>query len=473
MKKISLILLLIAIFTITGCSKGETETTPEVVEETREDYSPAFVKGRSNLQPGHYYIEHDYANNNEDNYDEAIFYEMYWGEGTLKEMTGSPSNSKAMFFHEDFGKIPTMYATDRLVYCMDSGVLESFSFERYEDMGISIGLTSLYQLSSGRYALTLSEGENSPISLNSDASLLYEMGAGTFVFDKVGGMDLREPNVNRSGVITDLTPYERYVFDIYTGTYLATVIMQADTRILSSWGTLRCTDYEFLKSNIATLNIPEYFVDGYYRVNSSGLFRYCKSTDKWTEDVAMNEPVVVPQGDYTDNADENEGYEGFVSTQDAIERYGLDTVIGEDAAERVRQDYYSSIETKPGDEAPGDYNYDEYGWPMSINDLAAKAHPGATERLHAMTSEDENMKEYVITFRTNYEGNSLVSAPNVYAEYKVADHNALKSIEIKYDSTKGQFIVPIMPEYGECVISLMNFVGTTYTTEINSYKKGE
>jgi hypothetical protein len=241
------------------------------------------------LEDGKYYILH-----------EGKYYPLYNDEESTfnnEKTADAASDSRSMFFNDDWEKIPTMYTGDSLIFYTTDKLTEAVTFERFEDLGYSVGMCNLKRMDSGRYAfdaINTSDSPNSNININSDAARLFDLEASQVIIDNIGGAQLRSGNISRGGSIVGLSKDKLYSTDLYVGSKLKNYILKADTRILTSMERFTINDYAFLRSKILEVYVPDYFNSGYYKVNSDGLFRYVRGK-AYTEMTDFNVPNNIPE----------------------------------------------------------------------------------------------------------------------------------------------------------------------------------
>ena len=288
-KNILIILTIITIFSMTGCGlRRKKDTATETDANAIEVYD-----SMEDLKEDHYYILHDNK-----------YYPVYIKNASYEvpetdQMKHSSHNDKrSLFFNEDWEKIPTFYQGDMLIYYTSENLNEEFGFERYEDVGYSLGICNLKRMDSGRYAVNAEKDESNNqtyyIDPDSDANRLYEMKQSQIIIDNIGGAQLRSGNISRGGVIIGLKKNKYYSTDVYGGSKLKNYILKADTRVLTSMEDYKTTDYSFLRSKILKINIPDFFNNGYYNINGHGIFRYVNGVT-YTSKTDFNIPNEVPE----------------------------------------------------------------------------------------------------------------------------------------------------------------------------------
>ena len=141
-----LLVSVIGMSMLTGCAGLEEKTTEK--EEQTFDIKKV-VKG---LDDGGYYVVHN-----------NVPKKIYFGNATYDEGSTTTSvdpdaeTDRAMWYTEDYKKIPTMYDGDVLIYYSTEELAEEFNFERYEDLGKTVGVSGLKKTKSGRYKFEVSE----------------------------------------------------------------------------------------------------------------------------------------------------------------------------------------------------------------------------------------------------------------------------------------------------------------------------
>lgn len=283
-KILSLILIASVSFSLTACGSN-SDDEEQVVQNERYEYL-------NGLADGGYYILHA------DNTVEGLVFPYATFE---RNNTGGPSNSRMFIMNrDDYSSIPTLYEGDRLIYYYTGVLTESFWYERFEDLGYSIGLAGMGITNSGRYSIPTTEGIFYP---DGDTSLLTNFANEIVLMETLGGIPLRavrsdegsfmfESNsVSRCGSILGLTEGDTYKAEIYAGTRLYNYSFTADKRFFASMETTSTINFSFENDTIACIEIPEYFNSGYYTINGYGLFRYVKGKT-YNENDNFNEPNI-------------------------------------------------------------------------------------------------------------------------------------------------------------------------------------
>ena len=313
-----------------GCSRPqpseEEETTiADVVEEME------------NVEDGGFYIHRNGS------------YQRLYVDNANFEISGNNSSSsttRTLWFSTDWSRIPTMYRGDQLIYKTSATLKEQFRIERFEYVGYTIGLSNLKQTASGRFSFS-TDPDNKNINPASDATQLYDVPTDIAIIDRIGNEYLREGNVSSGGCILGLEEGKVYLAEVYAGTFLNEYRLTADSIALTSMEDYQTVDYEFLRSEILEIQIPDYFHSGYYLVNGFGLFRYVNGSS-YDENTDFNIPNEKPSDKNTDNSsndafgetaasDGSQETDGAMQLSDAPESFSL--VISEERTIRIVLDY--------------------------------------------------------------------------------------------------------------------------------------
>ena len=295
LKKIVTILLISCMaFSVDGCGKKE--------EEVAQNEHYEYLNG---LKDGGYYILH------KDNTVEPLIFPYATFE---KGNIGGPSNSRIFIMNqEEYDSVPVLYEGDKLIYYYTGVLTEEFHFERFEDMGYSIGIAGMDITNSGRYSIPT--GEDSVLYPEGDTAMLQNFENEIVLMDSLGGVPLRgvrneggegftfeTDSISRCGSITGLKKDKSYKAEIYAGTRLYNYSFTADKRFFASMETTDTINFNFESETIANIDIPSYYNSGFYTINSYGIFRYVKGKT-FNEKDDFNIPNVPDESDgNTDNS---------------------------------------------------------------------------------------------------------------------------------------------------------------------------
>lgn len=225
------------------------------------------------------------------------FYPVAPGTMTVGESEGAiaeqVNNNRMVWYGLDDNQIPTLYKNQSLVFCTANQIPASWVFERYEDLGYTIGVRALTANSAGRYETVLDGYTLHPMS--SAYTQLSSLANGTIVgIDRIGATQINNNYVSRGGTITGLAKDQVYSVDVYQGSVYVNTNMTADTHAFSSYELYETTDYSYNQSNYVTIKIPDYFVSGYYYINGAGMFKYvANDSSQGISGVNFNTPYYV------------------------------------------------------------------------------------------------------------------------------------------------------------------------------------
>lgn len=298
MKKILKLISILMILSLMGCSTVKDETPKDVKSENNN---------LKNIKDGEYYILHS---------DNTID-PLYLGDPSFEDIATAPSDSRTIWFKEDWDQVPTMYLGDSLVFYSTKELDEQFTYERFEDYGYTVGVRNLKETQSKRYSVgTKADDKNTYPEGDTDELLL--LSNENVIIDKFAGVDLRapeEPNpiedieikeeapVTRSGTIKGLNKDGIYEAEVWDGTKKYVYKWKADVRALGSMEVYQTNDYEFTSDILIKATIPEEFKTGYYMINGAGLFRYVKDSTHYDENTDFNERNITDEDENDRNAE--------------------------------------------------------------------------------------------------------------------------------------------------------------------------
>lgn len=293
-----LLVSVIGMSMLTGCAGLEEKTTEK--EEQTFDIKKV-VKG---LDDGGYYVVHN-----------NVPKKIYFGNATYDEGSTTTSvdpdaeTDRAMWYTEDYKKIPTMYDGDVLIYYSTEELAEEFNFERYEDLGKTVGVSGLKKTKSGRYKFEVSE-DSKFVYPNHDTSKLLNFSQDSVILDEIGGQPIREDNISRCGSIYGLPADKTFKCKVYGGTEVTNMNFKSDVRVFASYQDYVSNDYTFLSTNIIKVNIPEWFNTGYYCLDGEGMFRYVigDKYDKKTDFNVLNNNPEENENDENSGEQKNEAF---------------------------------------------------------------------------------------------------------------------------------------------------------------------
>lgn len=159
-KKIIVFLIIISVLATTGCNGFKRENAKEGGTDLET------VLDMEKLEDGGFYVLRG---------DE---YEKLYVQDTNYELSDSsptsPNVRHTLWYKDDWKKVPTLYKGDQLIYKTTNTLDETFSMERFEYVGYTIGISNLKETESGRFAFETSS-DSMNINMNSDAAPLSEL----------------------------------------------------------------------------------------------------------------------------------------------------------------------------------------------------------------------------------------------------------------------------------------------------------
>ena len=268
--------LLVTSLALSGCSLLSDNAEEEPIEEIDETLVDA-EKVYKSLEDGCYYVQH--AN--------KTCEKVYFGQASFDEgnTVTTPSTNRVMWFRGDFDQIPTYHQGDSLIFYSKEELDETFTLERFMDLGYSIGVRGLKETESGRYSISTDVDEKCTYP-ESDADQLLLLENDNVIIESVSRVALRNDTTNPDnnlvtdyGTVSKLPEETPLNIKVFEGTEENDYVFTTDVRILGSMEAVSNNNFEFTENNIIVIDIPSYFHDGYYLINGAGLFRYVTSED--------------------------------------------------------------------------------------------------------------------------------------------------------------------------------------------------
>ena len=313
---------------------------------------------------------------------DGLYYPIYSNHYSFDEEDDSSdslwrSNPKRMAFFDTSNEenIPTLYLGkgDSLIYYKDTGILDHITWERFKDCGYTIGAYAFETTSGGKVYLPLQDTSDLSNILVEDTKLydrISEIASSTseddILFAKIGGENLLADQVS-DNIITGFTPNQTCDIEAYVGTNYYPIQTVASTHAFSSYEVFKSTEYQPLQiENMFEIEIPEYFVDGYYNINDLGFFRLVVSDDSYvlTDKEFFNTPLLFPESEneypkvysaceelnqYSTNVEGALGYIAPETTEMETETVEAPEDTEETIPESTAKYYQVSLTEQPGD----------------------------------------------------------------------------------------------------------------------------
>lgn len=168
--------------------------------------------------------------------------------------------------------IPTLYKNEILVYKSDGKIPSDFIFERYKDLGYTIGIRSLQY---NEQAKTYDFKTESDVKSKSSAGKVVKNVKDQYTSLGIAKMDDSENiDITAAGTIKDLQKDKAYNFGVYAGSVYSETKIKADTHIYQSSEVFEVKETKSTKKGYVEIPLPENLKTGYYLVNGIGVIRY-------------------------------------------------------------------------------------------------------------------------------------------------------------------------------------------------------
>ena len=285
---------------ICGCGRQESVGNNNSIEDNTKagmiDYETSSLgidsgskNFEENLVDGTFYVVH-----------EGIYYPQYTylkNETAEDELTTRVNDKRMSFFTiENLVDVPTLFPGDHLVYYSTSELLDYVSWERYKDLGPTFGLRDLTKTTAGKYFVDLTKDEE-PIIPDSELYDMYNLDVDKVLVDKVGGVVV-DDTVVQDGIIVGITKGKTYDMEVYTGTYYKHYNAVANVEAMKSYELFASIGIDTLQDCFWEIDIPDYFVNGYYDINGNGMIRII-TEPYYSEETDYNVQLLFPDPDTT------------------------------------------------------------------------------------------------------------------------------------------------------------------------------
>lgn len=335
MKRRIYYLIISLIITLSGCvDRSSVEEETVLSEEEQNQIAMHAAKNNyKDLYAGQFYVWHDENANDIANdliddekelnekfkdYEYKIFTPLYYADGTFNLNTNAyyyfgGQNRISWLTDEDDSMVPVLHPGDALVFYTESDVPSSFTFEKFNELGYSIGISNLSKDGSGHFFTNINTtgfcDTSSAYQILYDITSNRELKATKIIIDTINDVPINSSYVDENyGYITGLEANKEYSINAYYGTVHNNFTITADCKVLGSSpvteeeektfsqklysndenldSTLNeiplgkhavVYSYTLYNSTIAVVKLPENIEDGYYLVNGSGFFRYDSS----------------------------------------------------------------------------------------------------------------------------------------------------------------------------------------------------
>lgn len=348
MKKRIALIIAAAMVLLSGCGRNASiadEGTEEMEDNVAEgiiDYETSSLGIDSNakdflekLTDNSFYVVHD-----------GIYYPIYTyfkNEDAESDISSTVDEERMVFYTvENYNNVPTLFPGDHLVYYSTDTMLDVITWERYKPLGITFGMFGLQRTTGGRYYLDFSDEDVQTVIPDGSLTDLYDLAVDNVTIDKIGGVPV-DDDVVADGIIIGATEGKNYDVEVYTGTYYKHYTVPADTFAFKAYELFKSTGCETLQDCFWEIDIPDYFVNGYYDINGQGIVRIMRE-QSYSNETEFSEQLIYPDIDEFDSTridpvkiySENEELNEFKQTQ-FPEELGYEDPDGDKAAEEIEE----------------------------------------------------------------------------------------------------------------------------------------
>ncbi len=299
-KLVSMAVGLLSVAILGGCSLSlstksntETEELQQLramgiisYEESTKGIPISANKIVSKLEDGHYYVLHD-----------NVLYPCYTDMTTYSDIPKygpDPNVRFNAYTSESVIDIPTLFEGDKLYYYSPSGVLMYSTFERFKDLGWSVGLRNIKSTPAGYCYLDIenekTDGTGEGPCIMRPMNEVRNLSDTNIFIDKIGGVKITK-DYCENGIINGLVEGINYDIEFYDGTNYKYYSSECNTRFFQSYEVYLIDKYTALQDFLYEIEIPEYLLEGYYDVDAKGMFRYVKGKE-YSDDTDFNERLL-------------------------------------------------------------------------------------------------------------------------------------------------------------------------------------
>ncbi|PHU39109.1 hypothetical protein CSX00_12350 [Pseudobutyrivibrio ruminis] len=364
---------------LTACSLGKltTQATDFVgsvtgnskeSEDLQADENASTGVDINSLESDEFYVLHN-----------GVYYPA-WGANANYEQKEEPSDyvpadpsTRQLYYSEEEEKnIPTLYLEkgDKLIYYKDTDAVDYITFERYQDLGYTVPIYNIHATTGDtRYYIDLDEEMGCILPGSSLENIEKDVIEGqNITLSNLGRLDITKDIIRssielegtdstgsayeeidlKSKILKGCVKDETYDLEVYDGTnylhYLATCNMHA----FEQYEIYKSTDVTPLRASAWEVDIPDYFVTGYYRLfakcigssSYTGLVRIVVGMDSYDNDDAesFNKPLLILDDGHRDIAkgaySETEDLNSWSSTTAAQESLGY--ITDEDTVDKTQ-----------------------------------------------------------------------------------------------------------------------------------------
>ena len=254
-----------------GSTEGQTSRLG--ISSSSKDFEAALEDGMFYVvQNGVYYPVNTYVRTDYEAPRESVNPERMWLYTTDSELD-----------------IPVLYEGCDLVYYSKTSLLDYITWERLYDLDYTIGVFNIQSMVSGRQYLKVGKNDDACMLAGVEMEDVYNLGVEQVLLDKIGRVKITADMVD-DGIIKGAKKGEPYDLEIYTGSNFKHYTAVADMHAFKAFELFASIEYETLQDCFYRIQIPEYFVSGYYDVNGIGVVKIVKGENN----SEFNEQLLFP-----------------------------------------------------------------------------------------------------------------------------------------------------------------------------------
>lgn len=171
--------------------------------------------------------------------------------------------------------IPEFKKGDKLYLYSQSGVPESMTFWKLQDLGYTMGIR--FNAETGAKSVTFKDADYCPYSIVQSVvdGRFSETGKEDIRITEINGQNFSPAKLlSAQGFVQKLTKDAMYKFGYYQGTVWNELMIKADTRVFVYESDLTSRAYVEEKDRLFEITLPDNMENGYWLLDGYGLFQY-------------------------------------------------------------------------------------------------------------------------------------------------------------------------------------------------------